>query len=180
MPSPTPGAGTPESVGRATFPPVGSCCPARALNAFRSAYRAHHADALCPFDPLQLVRSLGNVPDSAPAQDKRIRAAIGYVASHLDTPPRVTDIAEHVGLSESRLRHLFVRETGIPLTHYVLWSRMKVALHALVAGGLTITEAAHEAGYADHAHFTRTFRRMFGVRPSLVLRNSEFLEVFDS
>ena len=33
----------------------------------------------------------------------------------------------------------------------------------VVAGGASLTAAAHEAGFADSAHFSRTFRRMFGV-----------------
>ena len=32
-----------------------------------------------------------------------------------------------------------------------------------IAAGVSLTEAAHEAGFADSAHFSRTFRRMFGV-----------------
>ena len=35
-----------------------------------------------------------------------------------------------------------------------------------MADGASLTEAAHEAGFADSAHFSRTFRRMFGLAPS--------------
>ena len=31
------------------------------------------------------------------------------------------------------------------------------------AGGDSLTEAAHAAGFSDSAHFSRTFRRMFGL-----------------
>jgi AraC-like DNA-binding protein len=34
------------------------------------------------------------------------------------------------------------------------------------AAGGSLTDAAHEAGFADSAHLSRTFRRMFGVAPS--------------
>jgi AraC family transcriptional regulator len=33
----------------------------------------------------------------------------------------------------------------------------------LYAGGRSLTEAAHQAGFADSAHFSRTFRRTFGL-----------------
>ena len=33
----------------------------------------------------------------------------------------------------------------------------------LVAKGKSLTTAAHEAGFADSAHFSRTFKRMFGI-----------------
>lgn len=32
-----------------------------------------------------------------------------------------------------------------------------------LAGGKRLTEAAHHAGFADSAHFSRTFQRMFGL-----------------
>lgn len=39
------------------------------------------------------------------------------------------------------------------------------------AQGATLTHAACAAGFADAAHLTRTFRRMFGIAPSSVHRS---------
>jgi len=33
----------------------------------------------------------------------------------------------------------------------------------IFAGGGSLTEAAHRAGFSDSAHLSRTFRRMFGI-----------------
>jgi AraC family transcriptional regulator len=33
----------------------------------------------------------------------------------------------------------------------------------LYANGSSLTQAAHSAGFADSAHFSRTFRRTFGL-----------------
>ena len=40
---------------------------------------------------------------------------------------------------------------------------------ALYAAGSSLTQAAHEAGFADSAHLSRTFRRTFGL-PAAGLR----------
>ena len=48
---------------------------------------------------------------------------------------------------------------------YVLWLRIECALARYVAGK-TLTEASHAAGFADSAHLSRTFKRMFGVAPA--------------
>jgi AraC-like DNA-binding protein len=45
------------------------------------------------------------------------------------------------------------------LRRYVLWLRLRHVV-ACVAIGYT---AAHEAGFADSAHLSRTFRSMFGL-----------------
>ena len=70
-------------------------------------------------------------------------------------------------LSESRFSHLFVEEIGLPFRTFVLWRRMMLAVNS-VASGASLTSAAHEAGFADSAHFSRTFLRMFGVQASLL------------
>lgn len=73
--------------------------------------------------------------------------------------------AKVAGLSEGRFRHLFVEETGVAFRPYLLWTRLNHAL-ALASSGVSLTEAAYAANFADSAHLTRTCRRMFGVLPS--------------
>ena len=97
--------------------------------------------------------------------DARIARAIDLIGAQLAQPLRIGTIARAVHLSPGRLRHLFVEQTGVTFRGYVLWQRMQLVLHAIEAGS-TLTEAAHAAGFADSAHLTRTFRRMFGTAPS--------------
>jgi AraC family transcriptional regulator len=60
-----------------------------------------------------------------------------------------------------------MKETGVGFRAYLLWQRLECSLAAYVAGE-TLTEAAHTGGFADSAHFSRTFRRMFGIAPASV------------
>jgi len=100
--------------------------------------------------------------------DPRIRKVIAWAAEQIDQPISLSDALAVGGLSASRLRHLFVEQTGLPFKTYLLWLRLKRAVE-VIAGGATLTQAAHEAGFSDSAHFSRTFRRMFGV-PAAALR----------
>ena len=77
----------------------------------------------------------------------------------------VAALADEVGISVSRLTHVFSEEIGVPIRSYARWLRLVSAIEHL-ASGRSITEAAHDAGFADAAHFTRTFRAMFGLSPS--------------
>lgn len=74
-------------------------------------------------------------------------------------------LARAVDLSPGRLMHAFTESLGIPLRPYLAWLRLQRAAGAIVSGR-PLADAAHAAGFADAAHMTRTFRRMFGVPPS--------------
>jgi AraC-like DNA-binding protein len=75
-------------------------------------------------------------------------------------------LAEAVGLSPSRLMHVFTQSIGIPLRPYLSWLRLQRAAAAIVSGKASLTEAAHAAGFADAAHMSRSFKRALGVAPS--------------
>lgn len=99
------------------------------------------------------------------APDRRVRQMIALATQKLDGPVSLVNVAGTGGLSASRLRHLFVEQTGLQFRTYLLWLRLTRAVE-LVADGAPLTQAAHEAGFADSAHFSRTFRRMFGLSPT--------------
>ncbi|MBH0779685.1 helix-turn-helix transcriptional regulator [Nocardia bovistercoris] len=82
-----------------------------------------------------------------------------------DRTVRGADVARRVGLSPTRLSHLFAAQVGIPLRPYILWLRLRMAI-VRVRCGDELTEAAHAAGFDDGAHFTRTCRRTFGLVPA--------------
>jgi AraC-like DNA-binding protein len=59
---------------------------------------------------------------------------------------------------------LFARDVGTSIRSYRLWRRLLRALLAFAQGDATT--AAHAAGFADLAHFSRTCRRMLGYTPT--------------
>jgi AraC-like DNA-binding protein len=97
--------------------------------------------------------------------DVRIRKIIAWAAAQIDGPVGLSDAVAASGLSASRLRHLFVEQTGLAFKTYLLWLRLSRAVESFAAGG-SLTQAAHNAGFSDSAHLSRTFRRMFGIAPA--------------
>lgn len=94
--------------------------------------------------------------------DARITKLIPWLSARLDQALSLGEVASHVRLSPGRMRHLFVQQTGLPFRTYLLWLRLERAVE-MFARGASLTEAAHGAGFADSAHLSRTFRRMFGI-----------------
>jgi AraC-like DNA-binding protein len=86
------------------------------------------------------------------------------------------ELARSTGISESRLAHVFKEETGITVRRYILWLRLMEAVK-LIFSGVSYTEAAHETGFADSAHLSRTYKRMTGLTLSGVLSGSKSVRV---
>ena len=104
--------------------------------------------------------------------DPRVRRAIKYLRERLGGSHDLSlkALADISGLSASRFMHVFTESVGVPLRPYILWLRLQRASCELMDGA-SMTAAAHNAGFSDAAHMTRTFRRMLGTTPSdLALR----------
>jgi len=84
----------------------------------------------------------------------------------LDAPS--AEFARLVGLSASRLIHLLKTELDARLRGIKQYYRFKLACR-VVARGESLTTAAHAAGFADSAHFSRAFAETFGLSPNTVL-----------
>jgi AraC-like DNA-binding protein len=96
--------------------------------------------------------------------DGRIVRAIELLHEQLGQAINLSDIANSVHLSPERFRHLFIEQTGLRFRPYILWLRLGNALSAYAAGA-NLTDASYAGGFADSAHFSRTFKRMFGAAP---------------
>jgi AraC-like DNA-binding protein len=130
---------------------------------------AHDVAAQCE----RVLAALGATARTAPITAITGRA-ISYIEHHLDGVPRVADVARQLSVSPTRVTHQFTSEVGIPFRRFVLWTRIKRAVEVHRAGR-DLTTAAIEAGFSDAAHFSRTFRAMFGLSPSLVLPVAEII-----
>lgn len=131
---------------------------------------AHAADAV---DALLTGITPRHVPRRA--LDARIARVLGHVRSGFGFRLPAAEAASLVRLSSHRFQHLFRDDTGIPFRRYLLWLRLVAAVET-IAGGASLTDAAHAAGFADSAHLSRTFRRMFGLSPSMMAKGSAFVQ----
>ncbi len=134
-------------------------------------YQAAAADDLLAGLALGAICRLAGNPAVAPSQDPRITTALAWMRKRLAHPIRLDEVAAEVHLSAGRFRHLFVSQTGTSLRAWLLWTRMETAV-AAAFHGRSWTEAAHEAGFADAAHLTRTCRRMIGLAPTMLVPES--------
>jgi AraC-like DNA-binding protein len=131
-------------------------------------------DAACVTERMLAVVG---VPSPRPLPDARVSRSLDLLLGSLaeEPRPRFASVAETVGLSSDRLRHLLRSHLRMPVRRYLLWRRLRLGVEALAAGA-SVTYAAHRSGFADAPHFDRTFRRMLGFTPSAALAHSQFVQ----
>lgn len=98
------------------------------------------------------------------ARDSRLADACQIVVNDLSQPRSMTWLASRVGTSERTLARLFRSEFG---TTYPQWRTNTRVFHAMIrlSEGATVTEAAHQCGWATASAFIDTFTRTMGQTP---------------
>ncbi|MEV4158419.1 AraC family transcriptional regulator [Nocardia salmonicida] len=101
---------------------------------------------------------------SHPVVAEALRRATDWVGG----PPSLGELASDIGISASRLSHIFTAQVGLPYAAWRRWVRLQLGF-AVVREGGSLTEAAHRAGFSDSAHLTRTCRDLIGISPTEAL-----------
>jgi AraC-like DNA-binding protein len=141
--------------------------------AVRPVSRSSFGSYLGSFDLPSLLRH----PCPEPAfLDPRVENSLRYLRLSHGGPADRQDTAAAVQLSASRFNHLFRTETGVSFRSYRIWSQVRRAMLGL-APRINLTEAALHGDFSDSSHFSRTFRKTFGMTPSTVLKPLKALTV---
>lgn len=97
--------------------------------------------------------------------DSRIAKVVKRIDEYRGGKITLSLIASDLGISSSRLIHLFSEQMQMPLRSYFIWIKLRRALN-FITSGKSITYASHESGFSDSAHFSRMFSKTFGFPPS--------------
>ena len=83
---------------------------------------------------------------------------------------RIEDVARALYVSTYHLCRLFKEETGVSMHRYLNHLRLQYALTEVARGEAGLSELALEAGFSCQSHFTKAFRKEFGLPPGKVRR----------
>ena len=95
-----------------------------------------------------------------------IHTATQYIQANYRQPLKLETVADHVHLSPAYFCMKFHQETGKTFVEYLTELRLEHAKTMLRYSSKKIHEIAVEVGFADSRHFSRTFYRYYGLRPT--------------
>ncbi|MCB1308754.1 MAG: helix-turn-helix transcriptional regulator [Leptospiraceae bacterium] len=124
----------------------------------------------------EVLHELQYAETAAPELNAHILQVIKILKTNSSEIIPLEDLCQSTGISGDRLMRLFKEAMGIPIRRYHLWIRLRQVAY-LLKEGMNLTRAAHEAGFSDSAHLSRTFKSMFGVPPSEFLAGNSGVRV---
>jgi AraC family transcriptional regulator of arabinose operon len=114
---------------------------------------------------LQAVETLPRMP--APERDvQRIGPVLHRLQAQPHLPADRASLARLVGLSPSRFAAVFRQATGQAPLAYLAERRLERAREFLAGSDAPVGAIAAAVGFDDPLHFSRRFRRRFGIGPA--------------
>jgi len=99
---------------------------------------------------------------------ERLQDMLAYLRQHAVRGCTRNDLAQAFACTPEHINWLFRQHLGTTPGLAVQRERCRIAYDLLHQHAASVTIAATAAGYADPFHFSRVFRRIYGVAPSQV------------
>lgn len=145
----------------------------RALSAWNSAEPMHLLQ--CRVEIYKLLCKVYEFCHRVESNSHRyVIEALKYIQSNFNNPNMyIREIAEHIHVSESHIRRLFISDLGQSPMDYLQACRIEHAKEMLLYGPESLSSIAEACGYSSLFYFSKIFKKMVGLSPT-EFRNKEF------
>jgi AraC-like DNA-binding protein/mannose-6-phosphate isomerase-like protein (cupin superfamily) len=117
-----------------------------------------------------LYRIIGSRAGTQNAISADIQKAVDFIHNHLSDEIPLQRLADKAGLSLSRFKQKFYKQTGLSPRMFINAQKVEIARHLLLTGKTSITDTAFNLGFNSSTYFSTVFRKFTLVSPS------EFIE----
>ena len=100
------------------------------------------------------------------AQQPVLDEVIALMEANIEEPLSAEDLAGHAHVSRRQLERLFRRHLDTVPSKYYLQIRLERARELVCHTSMSITDIALTCGFSSGAHFSNTYRNIYGLTPS--------------
>jgi transcriptional regulator GlxA family with amidase domain len=98
--------------------------------------------------------------------DAKLGAALSAMEQQIESPLIIADVARLAGVTVRQLERLFGENLGCSPARYYADLRLNRARTLLHQTSLPVIDVAAVCGFPSYAHFSRSYRRLFGHPPT--------------
>jgi two-component system response regulator YesN len=88
-----------------------------------------------------------------------------FISENISQDISREDIANHVFLNPDYLNRVFKKELGMPISEYIQQERFRIVKELLANTDIPVSTIALQVGYTNFSHFSKMFRKYFGMNP---------------
>ena len=99
------------------------------------------------------------------SESRRIQKALNYLNCNYQKEIRLSDVANHVSMSEVSFSRFMKKRTGKNYIEYLNDLRLGIASRYLVDTNKTVVEISYECGFNNLSNFNRIFKKRKGYTP---------------
>ena len=118
--------------------------------------------------------------ETKPIEDHQfllVQKVISHIHLKIADHWTVKEMAEFSGCSEQHLRRLFLKFTKQSPKEYFLNTKLETAFFLMDKKNYNVNQVSIELNFYDQFHFSKSFKKKFGISPSEVIQGSERLQV---
>lgn len=119
---------------------------------------------VCATAPQIVTEALSRAPGSA---EIALAPALNFVENHYRSKITLEEVASLCNLNRFQFSRKFKETYQIGFSNFVLQFRLGIARQMLSKAGVSVTEVCYSVGFNDASYFTKSFRKLYGVLPSL-------------
>lgn len=117
-----------------------------------------------------LVREETKKNGGAQLPEQYVRRAVSLIENNYDRQISVNDIARRIGVDRTCLYRAFKKDMGTSPVDFLINYRLERAVVLMDRCSMTASAAASAVGFCDASHFSRAFKKKFGVAPGQYMR----------
>jgi AraC-like DNA-binding protein len=117
-------------------------------------------------------RHLDIIHDRSSARPRWLGLLLDYLDDTFEQEWSLQNLASEMGVHPVYLCRTFSEHFDCTLGEYIRKQRVLRGWQLLATGDGTLAEIASESGFADQSHFTRAFKKQFGITPGEWRRHS--------
>jgi len=101
-----------------------------------------------------------------------IKYICDYIKKNIHKELYICGLSNCVNLSESRFKHKFKEEIGIPPNEFIIKQKIEKAKE-LLKRNTNITQIAYDLNFSTSSYFATVFKKYIGISPSTYRKNNQ-------
>ncbi|MFD1954519.1 response regulator [Paenibacillus thailandensis] len=134
---------------------------------FKTIDEAKHAEEAIAHLEMFVSEARSRLAGKQEAANPNMKKLLDYIKEHYAEPLSLTGVATHFHFNPSYLSNYFATHNKEGFSEYLNKIRVEKAAELLRTETASISEISGMVGYSDHSYFTKVFKKLTGLSPSL-------------